>query len=211
MAILVLAVNAFGQDSEKPSTQYAGRSKHNIQLNVGLLFDTEVDNEVMGGVSNRVSNDGFIGSISYWYWSKQELAVGLAVAVLGSEVSNAVIASEVFNETASVIPVLLGFKYQPRGMALSDDFRGYFSAAIGPCFGFGTSNRAGSVVRNETFSETALATHFALGVDLSISKLITLGFGAGYYLMTDFDRRVGSRENYSSPELTIFFGFNWGR
>lgn len=49
-----------------------------------------------------------------------------------------------------------------------------------------------------------------MGVDVLLSKRFALGLGVGYRLVGDFDRCVGSRDNYSSPEASVSFEVLFG-
>ncbi len=77
--------------------------------------------------------------------------------------------------------------------------------------GLGIGVRTGASTATESYSETALGSRIGVGADLALSKLFTLGVGVGYYLVTDFERRVGSEKNYSSPDFSLSFGVVFGR
>ncbi|KPL03980.1 MAG: hypothetical protein AMJ90_02385 [candidate division Zixibacteria bacterium SM23_73_2] len=189
------------------------RGKHGTALNAGILGGVTVANEVsVGGVTNSVEERGFLGSIAYTYWIENDLAVNFSLGLFSMDVTNSVQGSEVSTETATVVPLLFGVKYQPFKLTDSDVLRPYVLASVGPFFGSATINRVGAnIVESESYSETALGSRLAVGIDLSLSKLFTLGAGAGYYLVTDFKKRIGSEKNYSSPEFSLSFGIVFGR
>jgi hypothetical protein len=111
--------------------------------------------------------------------------------------------SEVSTETAAVIPLLFGVKYQPFKLTARDVLRPYITASVGPFFGTESMNRAGVITETENYSETALGSRLGVGMDLLLNKWFTLGVNTGYYLVTDFERPVGSKKNYSSPEVSM--------
>jgi hypothetical protein len=218
MAILLIAETSFGHlpmaEGEGSTNQFVSnlwQGNHNIQLSIGLLSDYGVENKVSaGGVVNIVSGDGFLGSIAYSYWAKDDLAFGLNVDVIGSEVSNSVSGSRVSSETSSVVSVLFGIKYQPSILVISKGVRPYLFASIGPCVGSATRSFTGMGLKTETYSETAVASHFGLGSNFVLSRLFVAGLSVGYYLATDFDRPIGPQKNYSSPEFTLSIGILLG-
>jgi hypothetical protein len=113
-------------------------------------------------------------------------------------------------ETASVTAVMLGIKYRPEELTRHRSLRPYAAAALGPVVGSGTFVQAGPVTSAGTYSETAFGARFAVGADVLLGRRFALGLGAGYRLVADFDRRVGSRVNYSSPEASLSFGVLFG-
>lgn len=191
---------------------YLLNGRHNIQLRVGFLSSVGVKNEVSpSGVVNSVESDGFMGSVSYNYWIRQNVAVNASAGVLSSKVSNSVIGSEAINEVSSVVPVLFGFKYQPFKLTDDDVLRPYIIASFGPFIGSSVKNQAGRNTENSIFTEMALGSHLGVAVDWSISRLFVLGVGAGYYLVSDFDENIGGETNYSSPDFSLSIGIVLGK
>jgi hypothetical protein len=200
------------KESTSQSVANSLRGKHGIALGIGLLGKMAVTNEVSAGsVTNRVDGGEFLGSITYTYWLENDLAVNFSLGLLGVDVTNSVQGSEVSTETATVVPMLFGVKYQPFRLTADDVLRPYVAASVGPLFGTTTINRAGVNVEAEVYSETVLGSRLGVGLDLSLSKLFTLGVGAGYYLVTDFEKRIGSEKNYSSPDFFLSFGVVFGK
>jgi len=211
MAILLFAETSFGHlpmaEGKGAAKQFASNSwqgKHNIQLGIGLLSNHSVENEIStGSVLNSAGGSGFMVSIAYNYWAQDNLAFGVNVAVIGSEVSNSVSGSQVSSEASSVVPVLFGIKYQPSMMAVSKGVRPYIFASAGPCIGSATRSFTAAGLSNETYTKTVLASHFGLATDFVLSRLFVAGLSAGYYLATNFNRPIGGKKNYSSPEFTL--------
>ncbi len=200
-------------------TEYANQSisnslggKHSIALSAGILGGVTVENEVSasGEITSVVGNE-FLGSIAYTYWLENDLAVNFSLGLLSLDVANSVQGSEVSTETATVVPLLFGVKYQPFRVTESDILRPYVAASVGPFFGTESMSRVGVNVETEVYSETALGSHLGGGMDLSLGKWFTLGVGAGYYLVSDFERPIGSEKNYSSPEFSMSLGIVFGK
>ena len=200
------------KESARQSVSNSLRGKHSIALGIGLLGKMTVTNEVSaGGVTNSVEERELLGSIAYTYWLENDLGFNFSLGVLGIDATNSVQGSEVSTETATVVPLLFGVKYQPFRLTTSDVLRPYVLASVGPLFGSATINRVGVNIESESYSETALGSRLGVGMDLLLGKWFTLGVGAGYYLVTDFERPIGSEKNYSSPEFSLSFGMIFGK
>ncbi|MGB2697509.1 MAG: outer membrane beta-barrel protein [Candidatus Zixiibacteriota bacterium] len=183
------------------------RGKHSIAVSAGILGGVTVENEVSaGGEITSVVGNEFLGSIAYTYWLENGLGVNFSIGLLSLDVTNSVQGSEVFTETATVVPLLFGVKYQPFRLTDTDVLRPYVAASVGPFFGTATISRAGVNTETEVYSETALGSRLGVGVDLLLSKWFTLGVGASYYLVSDFEKSIGSEKNYSGPEFSLSFG-----
>lgn len=200
------------KESPNQSISNSLRGKHSISLSAGILGGMTVTNEVSaGGETNTVVGNEFLGSIAYTYWLENNLAVNVSLGLLSMDVTNSVQGSEVSTETATVVPLLFGVKYQPFRLTASDVLRPYVAASVGPFFGSQTMERVGVNVETEVYSETALGSRVGVGVDLLLSKWFTLGVGGGYYFVSDFERPIGSEKNYSSPEFSLSFAIAFGR
>jgi len=183
------------------------RGRHSISLSAGILGGVTVENEISpGGEITSVVGSEFLGSIAYTYWLENDLAVNFSIGLLSLDVTNSVQGMEESTETATVVPLLFGVKYQPFRLNASNVLRPYIAASIGPFFGTETMNRTGVNIETETYTETALGSRLGVGMDLLPGRHFTLGLGAGYYLISDFERPVGSEKNYSSPEFSLSFG-----
>ncbi len=50
----------------------------------------------------------------------------------------------------------------------------------------------------------------AAGMDVFFGKIFSFGVGFGYHLVTDFEKRIGTETNYSTPEFSLAFGISFG-
>lgn len=198
--------------TEEGSASRPLRGKHAIEVNMGFLSEMSVANEVsVGGVATTSEADGFIGSLGYSYWFADEWAVNLSIGVAGADASTSVSGAGVSVESATVVPMLFGVKYEPLALAVGDALRPYLSASLGPYFGFASDVRTEPTMGTESYAETALGSRAAAGMDLYLSRRFTLGLNVGYRLVSDFGRRIGSETNYSSPEVSLSLGLLIGR
>ncbi len=210
LLLLAIPISIVGQTLSNPEKKLRG--KHAVELTFGLLSEMSNTNELSSGdVTTKSSANGFIGSLDYSYWFENNLAFHLSVGVTDADAATSVNGANTLVESAAVIPLLFGLKYQPFRMSASNAVRPYLSASVGPYFGFASNVRTGAITGTETISETALGSRLAVGFDVSLGKLFVIGLAAGYRLVTDFDNRIGAETNYSSPEFSLSFGIVFGR
>ncbi len=213
VAILAAAlpVSAAAQTKAEPEVR-ALRGKHTVELSLGLLSQVSVENEISTGSATMTSEaSGFVGSIGYSYWFTDEWAINLSIGVANADASTSMSGSDFSVGSAVVIPLDFGMKYKPLGLAIGDALRPYVDAAVGPYFGFASDVRAGTTTGTESYSQTALGARVGVGLDLSLGRRFMLGFGVGYRFVSDFERRIGSEKNYSSPEFSLSLGVLIGK
>lgn len=188
------------------------RGKHGIELSIGLISEMSSTTEVSaGGVSTKSEANGLIGSIGYTYWFEDDWAINVSAGVVDADATVSAGGSGTFVESAAVVPILFGVKYQPSRLIDSDVVSPYVSASVGPYLGFASNVWTGTTTSVEARSETALGLRLAIGADLSLSRLFRLGIGGGYHFVTDFENRIGPEKNHSSPEFSISFGIVFGK
>lgn len=206
MLAMGLPITALAQSTGQTDS-HALRARHQIEVGVGLLSGLATAGEVsVGGLEMRSEANGIIGSIAYAYWLTDAWAVNLSVGVASADASVTASGTSGSVESATVIPLLFGVKYQPPKLAVADALRPYGYASLGPYFGFASEVRAGTTSGVESYSETALGSRVGVGMELWLGRRFTLGFGVGYRLVSDFERRIGSEKNHSSPEFMLSVG-----
>lgn len=212
--LLFVPTTILGQEVEQQTDVaiYSLKGRHSIDISFGLLSDLNSSASVtIGGVHTRSSGNGFLGSVIYAYWLEDELAVSINVGVQNADAQISVSGLNVVTESAVIIPVLFGVKYQVFRITEHNNFRPYVSVSVGPYFGFASNVRTGYGVSSESISEAALGSRFACDFDLLVSRRFKLGIGVGYRFVSDFSHRIGTEKNYSSPEFSVSFGFILGR
>ncbi len=210
--VIVAAQDVPAAEETEPasqSTSYLLRGSHRIELGVGFLGRSFVRSvPITRGLITDVGVEGFVGSVAYSYWAKNDLAIRFTVGLLAAEFETVVNPLGGSTETGSVVPVLIGMKYLPFGFDPSRFETPYVFASLGPCFGFATRSRTGVNAGNDTITERALALHLGVGADLSVSRVFALGVAIGYYLTTDFGEPIGGEKNYSTPEFSLSVGID---
>jgi len=208
---LGLPTSGLAQTLAQPDP-YSRRGLHEIHVSIGLLSALNAGSDVsIGGAAVTSEVSGIIGSLAYSYWLADEWAVTLSVGIANADASTSASGSGVALESAAVIPMLLGVKYRPLGLAVADALRPYLCVSLGPYFGLASDVRVGASTGTESYTEAAIGARAALGMDLSLSRRFALGLSVGYHLVSDFARRIGSDRNHSSPELSLSASFLIGK
>ncbi len=220
ISLMAFPISVMGQtlltqeetESADRSVSNSLRGKHCIEVTAGLLSGITSTTEVSAGnVTTKSEANGFIGSIGYTYWVEDDWGITLSAGVSDVDATVSTSGSGTYVESATVVPVLFGVKYQPSGLIDSDVVRPYASVSAGPYLGSSSEVRTGPFTVVEARSETALGSRLAIGVDLSLFKWFKLGFAGGYHFVTDFETRIGSEKNYSTPEFSLSFGIVFGK
>ena len=213
--------------SQSDATARSLHGKHRIEVGVGFMTELSASNQVsFGGATTRNEATGIGGSLAYTRWLRDAWALNFSVGMVDADASVSVSGLATSIVSAAVIPLLLGIRYQPVGVTTGDTFRPYVSASVGPfvgtasnvqtSLGFSLPPGSSSISAAETaasvtsYTEAALGSRIGVGADVLLGRRFTLGFGVGYCLVTDFDRRIGSETNYSGPDVTLSFGIVFG-
>lgn len=225
-AVLLALVVAWSATAQAGALEKRSR----LELRFGLWNLTQATNVLeSGSVQTTAGSSGMVGSFTYAYWLRENLAVNLTVGVLAAETTSHVGPQRVLQRTAGVIPVLLGVRYYPSESTLKTPFRPYLAVAAGPFVGFESKNdiawdtdlasqyifqpgqqtASGSGVQGSRYT-TTFGAHLGGGVDIQLSRHFMLGANVGYNFMAGFSDPLGGRDNYSGPELAIGLSFLFG-
>ena len=187
------------------------KGKHGIELSVGLLGSTRASTAVtVDGATTSSTANGFLGCLGYSYWVEHGLAVTVSAGAADASAETSAGTGGATVETATIVPLLFGIKYQPFRMTSDDVLRPYVMVAVGPYLGFASNVYAGMTTTTEAVSEAALGSRLGVGLDLSLSRSLVLGAGLGYRFVADFENRIGAEKNYGGPDFLITFGVLFG-
>lgn len=220
ISLMILSISLMGQTLSAPEAVASAdrpasnslRGKHCIEITAGLLSEMSATQEVsVGNVTAKSEADGFLGSIGYTYWVENDWGITFSAGVSDVDATVSASGSVTFTQSATVVPVLFGVKYQPSELIDSDVVRPYASVSVGPYFGSSSTVRTGVTTIVENRSEAAIGSRLAVGVDLRLSRLFKLGVAGGYHLVADFPNRIGSLKNCSSPEISMSLGIVFGK
>jgi len=174
--------------------------RHMIGLSMGVMDHmASIVSVTVGGVSVNSQGAFWVG---YSHWFEPDWALLAETGVISSQVS----VSGAGTETAALFPILFGLRYQPEDWALGEKVRPYLGGAAGPYFGFQTLTG----LSVDVGVQTAVGGRLGAGFDVIPNRYISLGAVLRYHAVTDFDRVIGSRDNYSGFEFSLRFGILLG-
>jgi len=194
-----------------PLSPYARTGRHGIELGIGLLDHASGTVSVTAGGTTTTTGNGVGGSLSYTYWAADNLGLAARIGAVDVDASVTVDGGGSNVQSASIVSLLFGVKYQPFRFRGAERLRPYVSAAMGPYVGNDAGVRAGGGTTSVTSrTEVALGGRAGIGLDFLASRRVMLGVGLGYHLMTDFDQAVGAERNYSGADFTLTVGLLLG-
>ena len=171
-----------------------------------------------GGSSGReivtgVSETNIFGGVQYTRYLREDLAMTFGIEGLGGQTGSSVSSQGVFTGVTDVVAMRLGVHWNPfPNRPPSAALKPFVAASIGPIFGSSNGSFVGSSkVTSGVRDEATVGGHVGAGIDFHVGRPFSFGVDAGYNWMTDFAQPIGSRDNYSGPEIGISFGFLFGR
>ncbi|MGA8263601.1 MAG: hypothetical protein WB779_04085 [Ignavibacteriaceae bacterium] len=203
-------ISAQSSIDENSESFTANRKNNNIEIRFGLMSKFSSGSNInIGGVSGKYESKGLLGAISYSRWVQNDLALTVYGGMLNANAQTRINLGTVNTESAAVILLLFGIKYEPIDLNPSNNIRPYITVLAGPLFGYASNVLINNSVGVQSLSESAFSAFLGAGVDFSLNRLFMFGIRGGYYLATDFSNRIGYEKNYSSPEFSASFGIQF--
>jgi outer membrane protein W len=202
MTTLVFSSILFAQQSPM-------RGRSCVEVQFGLWNESKAGNELSPtGVTSGAKSSGFLGGLAYTYWLRDRIALSVATGLIAGEAtSTASLLGPTGQRASSVMPILVGMRYDLLEPEPGDAVRPYVAAAVGSFLGFEASN---TLFSQSAHSESAFGGRAGVGVDFFAASWLKLDVNLGYNAMTDFRTPVGARSNYSGPDFSIGFGYVFG-
>jgi len=202
----VEATRRRGDEPQGPRLAVDGRNR--VSLRFGMWHPTAAELPVL---SASATSDVF-GGIEYTRYLNEGLSISVGVQGLGGDADVTITPQSVFAGSANVVAVPFILRWNPlaKGRA-AEAVKPFVAVGLGPIFGmsagsFITGDRA--IVANHTSATTG--GHIGGGVDFHVARAVAIGVNGGYNWMADFERPLGSRDNYSGPEFGVSFGWLFG-
>lgn len=184
----------FAQDYE--DNDLLLKNKNCISLSAGF----KANSKTVVSTNNREVNleSGFVGSISYSRWFKEEWCVEVSAGVFGVETKE----NDLETATKSIVPLLFGIGYYPQIM--TQDLRPYVKLDGGVFIGSAVTTKLHS---SETIVETVPGGRISFGLDIFLADFFKIGPAFSYYITGDFAEIVAEKNNYSGAAFELNFGF----
>jgi hypothetical protein len=190
--------------SKPPPFAVAGRNR--LEFRFGM-FDFSNDVPV---VTTGESIDA-LGGLRYTRFFQEGLAMTFSLDGLEAASGTTVSPLGVSAGDSGIGALSLGVRWNPVPH-WTRPVKPYVDLSIGPVFGAtsGASVSRGGTSAGEVV-EVAVGGVAGGGVDFHVSRGFSLGVSAGYRWMSDFSQPIGPRDNYSGFELTLNFGWVFGK
>jgi hypothetical protein len=199
LPVLIILFSAAGINAQDCGTNYSIDLKMSFFGNAKNSSNSEVN---AGSV--KTESGSIAGKIVFNYNFDKNWAITSSAGVLVAKTATLVSLSNVYTESISVIPVLIGVKFFPMEFSSSAKLSPYL--LVTPGIYLGASTRT-ELINVENSTQSAVGLLAGAGIDLKISTLVKFNIEAGYNLVSDFDKKVGGEDNYSGGEFSIGIGF----
>ena len=187
------------QNDVRSDDVYHSMSRHSIDLRISYWNNSKSGTSVrVPGVD--VGTGGMSGKLMYNFHLDQNFALDASMGIMAVEVK----VSAFHQHTSTVVPVMMGMKYYFAQPSQSNPLRPYVSGSMGILLG---SESAVEILSVKAHTESAMGGYAGIGSDIILGSLVKLHADLGYNLFTDFSEAIGTRTNYSGPELSFGIGF----
>lgn len=211
---LLGAPQVTAQTSERPNANSAGEmvalaGRHQVSLSLGFMGSWANRARITAGESTLEAKSSLTGWLGYGFWLDDEWALQVELGWIHSDAEISAGGAETAIQAATVVPLLLGVRYQPAALAIGSAARVYLAALVGPYVG--SSSRVGAFpAALEAHTDQAVGARLGAGVDVLPGGRFRIGMAARYHAVADFDQPIGARDNYSGFELALKLGFLLG-
>ncbi|MGD8779496.1 MAG: outer membrane beta-barrel protein [Ignavibacteria bacterium] len=195
--LLVFTSNhAFAKDSFSSSS---------IEVRALFLHHSKSETLVnINGSNIDVKNNGFGGVIEYSYHFDDIWAFFFNAGGVAAKVEASIDHGDVSSEVSTVTPILMGAKLYLNNYSNEIPIKPFIKAGLGIYMG---NESKSEVITVENHTESAVGAYVGGGVDFLLLPFLKATMQAGYNTITDFDRSIGGRLNYTGPEVSLGFGF----
>jgi len=214
IAILSLAPQAQAQTTNAPAVSadpgaaltVAGR--HRIDLKIGVWQKPS-----SSGIVTGVGTSDVLGGLQFMHYFSESIAMFVAVEGIGSQTGTTVNSAGVFDGTSWTAAMPIGVNWNPFPTGkLPRGIRPYFTTALMPVFEGSVGSFSGSHHNSSGVNSSATAGgQFGGGVDFQVARHCAINAGAAYNWIAGVDMPLGLSRSLSGPEVSISFGFLFGK
>jgi hypothetical protein len=192
-------------DPEPARLAVDGRNR--LSLRVGMWRTSGSDNVTTTGIDSG----NVFGGIEYTRYIREDLAITLGPQQVAGTTGASIGPQGVFSGASSVFAVPVTARWNPWRASAYQPVKPFVAVGLGPVFGSSTGSFVGaSGAQTGARTEATIGGHVGGGVDFHLARWFSVGVNAGYNWMADFSEPVGTRDNYSGPEVGVSFGWLFG-
>jgi opacity protein-like surface antigen len=210
-SLLALTLPAIA--GEQPVTL---KGSSTIELNFGIWNELKAGQFMIStGMEQTAKANGFLGGLTYCYWTREYLAVSLTGSLLSTKASSTIywaqlgvrMPSRTYQNTTTAIAILAGVRYFIPRSEPGDHIRSYLSIAVGSFMGFESNN---TPLVQSAHSKASFGGRVGAGVDFFIGSKVKVDASFGFNAMTDFQNTIGARKNFNGGDGSIGIGYQFG-
>ena len=216
-ARVVLEPAQFGMASPEPTRARGGpeRPRFGVAGRNRLALRFGMWNLSGGGpqVAEGAEAVNVVGGLQYTRFLSPSLAVTIAANGIEGGGGTTVGPNGVFDGGYGVAAIPLGVRWNPLpGDLEQQPVKPAVVASLGPVIsGTGGTTVTGNDVFDGGRSEVTIGAFLGGGVDFHLGRNFSMGVTTGYNWVGDFEVPVGGRSNYSGFELSLGFGWVFGK
>jgi hypothetical protein len=216
-ARVVLDAREFGQAAAPDPTQrrgpapsrprFAVAGRNRLELVMGMWRAGRDPGVVTAGTTADV-----LGGLGFTRWVREDLAMSFSMAGVAVQEEAIVSRSTVAAGSVAAAEMLIGARWNPFKRTHAQAIKPYVSAAAGPIFGVAESSfvAPGTISSTDTV-RTTFGAQLGGGVDMHLARSFSIGLEAGYHGMLGFSQRIGLRDSFNGPHVTVSFGWLFGK
>ncbi len=187
----------------------AVEGRNRVEMRWGMWRVGGTEAAVVAGSDLR----NLFNGVQYTRFLREDLALTAAFAAVSAESGATVGPQGLFAGSAFIMASPIGLRWNPlKGDHTSQAVKPYLAAGLGPVFGAtsGSFSGPGGIFAGAR-TQATVGGHIGGGVDFHLTRAFSIGVNTGYNWMVDFAEPVGSRDNYSGPELGLSLGWLFGK
>ena len=216
-ARLVLEPRQFGVATLEATARRGGAEpgrlavdgRNRVEMRFGMWRVDSAEATVVAGSDLR----NLFSGVQYTRFLREDLALTAAYTAISAESGATVGPQGLFAGSAVIMASQIGLRWNPlKGDHRSQPVKPYLATGSGPVFGttIGSFSGPGGMFAGER-TQATVGGHIGGGVDFHVTRGFSIGVNSGYNWMVDFAEPVGSRDNYSGPEVGLSFGWLFGK
>jgi caspase domain-containing protein len=218
-ARVVLEPDQFGLASPEPTRARGGVERPRFGLTGRNRLDLRFGMWRVSGADSRVTEGGevvnVLAGLQYTRFLSESLAVTIANNVLDGGGGTTVGPNGVFDGGYGVAAIPLGVRWNPLpGNHEQQPVKPAVVVSVGPVIGGAGGSSVyvnGNDVFNGGLTEVTIGAFLGGGVDFHLGRNFSMGVTTGYNWVGDFATPIGGRTNYSGFELSLGFGWVFGK
>jgi hypothetical protein len=197
---------------ERPRFGLAGRNRLDWRFGMWNLGGNGARN-VTGNVTQGGNTINVVAGLQYTRFLSPSLAVTIAANGIEGGGGTTVGPNGVFDGGYGVASIPLGVRWNPLpGNLEQQPVKPAVVVSVGPVLGgVGGTTVNGHTVFDGGRSEVTIGAFLGGGVDFHLGRNFSMGVTSGYNWVGDFDTPIGGRTNYSGFELSLGFGWVFGK